>query len=83
MICTLESSRAATTSGLLINVDNFNWITKLHQTLNLHLTNVLQAILSPIFGRMIPLSGLTSSISLDLPEFWIDLKGDQLACNIL
>ena len=61
----LESSRAATTSGLLINVDDFNWTTKLHQMLDLHLTNVLQAILSPIFGKMIPLSGLTSNISLD------------------
>ena len=50
--------------------------------LDLHLTNVLQAILSPIFGKMIPLSGLTSNISLDLPEFWIDQKGNQLAYNI-
>jgi len=75
-------SPAATTSGWLINVDYFNWTTKLHQALDLHLTIVLQAILTPKFGTMIPLSGLTSKISLDLPEFWIDRKLDQLACNI-
>ena len=77
----LESCRAATTSGLLINVDDFNWTTKLHQELDLHLKAV-HAILSPNLGRKIPLSGLTSNISLDLPEFWIDQKGDQLAYNI-
>ena len=73
------SSPAAMTSGWRINVDDFNWTTKLHQTLDLHLTIVLQAPLPPNFGTIIPLSGLTSKISLDLLEFWIDQKGDQLA----
>ncbi|WVZ62722.1 LOW QUALITY PROTEIN: hypothetical protein U9M48_012432 [Paspalum notatum var. saurae] len=67
----LESLTTATISGWLINVDDFDWTTKLHQALNLHLYLIVTTCPAPVlhFRRLIPLSGIIRNVSLGMLEY--------------